>query len=83
MLDARAHENGAVPCRGMGETNEMTSTLLVDAPGGTPGGDEAVRSAIGIIDEALSTLLQRELVSADEVTDVLLDVRSVLLAATA
>lgn len=65
----------------MGETNDMTSTLLADGPVGANGDDEAVRSAIGIIDEALSTLLQRELVSADEVTDVLLDVRSVLVAA--
>lgn len=35
-------------------------------------------SAISVIDEALVRFLQRELVSANEVTDVLLDVRRLI-----
>ena len=35
-------------------------------------------AAISVIDEALVRLLQRELVSANEVTDVLLDVRRLI-----
>ncbi len=35
-------------------------------------------AAVELIDEALVRLLQRELVSANEVTDVLLDLRRVL-----
>lgn len=35
-------------------------------------------SAISVIDETLVRLLQRELVSANEVTDVLLDIRRLI-----
>lgn len=65
----------------MGETAAETSTLLVDGPDPSDG-TRAIEDALKIIDHALSTLLQRELVSADEVTDVLLDVRTVLSAPT-
>ena len=34
--------------------------------------------ALAVVDRALGTFLQRELVSSNEVTDVLLDIRSVL-----
>ena len=37
-----------------------------------------VAAAVAVIDESLVRLTQRELVSADEVTDVLLDVRRLL-----
>ena len=43
------------------------SGLTIDAP-----------AAIAVIDESLVRLTQRELVSANEVTDVLLDVRRLL-----
>ncbi len=39
---------------------------------------EVVQDAIGIIDGGLSTLQHREIVSAAEVTDLLLDLRSLL-----
>lgn len=39
---------------------------------------EIVQDAIGIIDGGLSTLQHREIVSAAEVTDLLLDLRSLL-----
>ena len=41
--------------------------------------DAVIASAIELVDEALGRMLQRELVSSNEVTDVLLDLRSVLI----
>jgi hypothetical protein len=43
--------------------------------------NEAITQALQIIDRSLGTLHQRELVSTAEVSDLLLDVRSVLAAA--
>jgi hypothetical protein len=63
----------------MGDTTDTTATLLVDAPE-ISSTDDLIHAAVAIIDEALLTLLQRELVSANEVTDVLLDLRTTLLA---
>ena len=40
--------------------------------------DAVLQEALGVIDEALARLSQRELVSATEVADVLLDVRTLL-----
>jgi hypothetical protein len=40
--------------------------------------NEAVTEALGVIDKALAQMLRRELVSSGEVTDVLLDVRTLL-----
>lgn len=40
--------------------------------------DVVIRDALGVIDEALAQMLQRELVSSGEVADLLLDVRSLL-----
>lgn len=37
-----------------------------------------ITKALALIDEGLSTLVDRQLVSASEVTDLLLDVRAVL-----
>ena len=37
-----------------------------------------IHEALTVIDKALSEMLQRELVSSDEVADLLLDVRSLL-----
>jgi hypothetical protein len=42
--------------------------------------DAVISEALAVIDKALGQLMQRELVSAGEVTDVLLDVRSLLTA---
>ena len=52
----------------MTETEDVTTDTSID---------EAVR----LIDNGLSDLLHRELVSSDEVSDLLLDVRTVLKAA--
>ena len=43
--------------------------------------NEAITQALQIIDRSLGTLHQRELVSTAEVSDLLLDMRSVLAAA--
>ena len=40
--------------------------------------DAVIQEALGVIDKALSQMMSRELVSSGEVTDVLLDVRSLL-----
>jgi hypothetical protein len=43
--------------------------------------DAAISDALRLIDKGLSDLLHRELVSTDEVSDLLLDVRTLLTAA--
>lgn len=45
--------------------------------------DAVIKEALTLIDTALAQLMQRELVSAGEVTDVLLDVRTLLTATPA
>ena len=42
--------------------------------------EAVIHEALTIIDKALSQMMQRELVSSGEVTDVLLDVRTLLTA---
>lgn len=57
-----------------------TAVLEADEQIG-PDAEMIVTAALAMIDEALATLLQRELISANEVTDVLLDLRTTLSAA--
>ena len=52
---------------------KMNDTLETDAP-------DAIAQALEIIDSSLRTVCRRELVSSSEVSDLLLDVRSVLAA---
>lgn len=40
--------------------------------------EAVISEAVGVIDKALGQMMSRELVSSGEVTDVLLDVRSLL-----
>lgn len=40
--------------------------------------DDVIAQALSIIDDALSMMVRRELVSASEVSDLLLDVRNLL-----
>jgi hypothetical protein len=40
--------------------------------------DAVINEALSVIDKALSQMMRRELVSSGEITDVLLDVRSLL-----
>jgi hypothetical protein len=53
----------------------ITSHEVVVAPREN---DAVIREALGVIDEALAQMVQRELVSSGEVADLLLDVRSLL-----
>jgi hypothetical protein len=45
--------------------------------------DAVIHEALGVIDQALAQMLQRELVSSGEVADLLLDVRTLLTASSA
>ena len=45
---------------------------------GTETTDAVIHEALSVIDKALSQMMSRELVSSGEITDVLLDVRSLL-----
>jgi hypothetical protein len=77
--DALTTADGAVPSRPDPEENEPTPLT-----GGamTEIRDDAVISeALSVIDKALADMLNRELVSTDEVADLLLDVRSLLVTA--
>lgn len=46
---------------------------------GTETTDAVIHEALSVIDKALSQMMSRELVSSGEITDVLLDVRSLLI----
>lgn len=61
--------------------DSASTAVLDDAEQVRPDVEMIVSAALGLIDEALATLLQRELISANEVTDVLLDLRTTLSAA--
>jgi hypothetical protein len=61
----------------------MTSTGTVDEPmelsmTETLEASQVIAEALAVIDRGLSEMLHRELVSTDEVADLLLDVRSLL-----
>jgi hypothetical protein len=73
-----------IPCRGMTDQQLTDTPIDVHAEAGAPRESEAViREALGVIDEALAQMLQRELVSTGEVADLLLDVRTLLTASNA
>ena len=54
----------------------MTQTRELDIQ--APEAAGALREALSVIDKALAQLAHRELVSSDEMSDLLLDVRSLL-----
>lgn len=54
----------------MTETSMSATTAAVN--------DAVISEAVSVIDKALSVMMSRELVSSNEVTDVLLDVRTLL-----
>lgn len=56
----------------------MTGTQVADPVNDNTVSDDVVAQALVIIDEALSQMVRRELVSAGEVSDLLLDVRNLL-----
>ena len=65
----------------------MTSTGTVDEPmelnmTETLEASQVIAEALAVIDRGLSEMQHRELVSTDEVSDLLLDVRSLLVGTT-
>ncbi len=59
----------------------MTETDdVITAPDPAPANEAVIEEAVRLIDSGLSDLLHRELVSTDEVSDLLLDVRMLLTA---
>lgn len=70
----------------MTETTHMTSATAVQDPEvvltDVRSQGDAIAEAISVIDKALAEMLRRELVSAGEVGDLLLDLRSLLTSAS-
>lgn len=70
----------------MTETTHMTSATAVQDPElvltDVRSQGDAIAEAITVIDKALAEMLRRELVSAGEVGDLLLDLRSLLTSAS-
>ena len=65
----------------------MTSTGVVNEPmeqsmTDTLEASQVIADALAVIDRGLAEMLHRELVSTDEVSDLLLDVRTLLVGAT-
>lgn len=61
----------------------MNGTILETTEDHDAGGiSAAVTEALAIVDKALAEMLRRELVSSGEVADLLLDLRSILTAAS-
>lgn len=61
----------------------MNGTILETTEGhDADGTTSAVAEALAIVDKALAEMLRRELVSSGEVADLLLDLRSILTAAS-
>lgn len=77
-----AHRRSARIAEKIGTVRGVTTQQLSDQPlsleGAAASRTEVVSEAIAIIDGALTQMFQRELVSSSEVTNLLLDVRSLL-----
>jgi hypothetical protein len=52
--------------------------MMTETPVAENTANETINEALAIIDRSLADLLNRELVSSDEVADLLLDVRTLL-----
>lgn len=66
--------------RQMDEGDAVNGTIAEVTDDQTTGG--AIADALVIVDKALAEMLRRELVSSGEVADLLLDLRSILTAAS-
>ena len=56
----------------------MTGTQVAEPLNDKISNDDVIAQALAIVDAALSQMVRRELVSASEVSDLLLDVRNLL-----
>lgn len=60
------------------EESMMTGTQVAEPLNDKISNDDVIAQALAIVDAALSQMVRRELVSASEVSDLLLDVRNLL-----
>ena len=77
-IDARATADFRVPSAVMTDHDAVTQTIEPDAEQAQR--EAVVAEAVTVIDEALTKMMQRELLSSVEVADILLDVRMLLTA---
>jgi hypothetical protein len=70
------HDSGAP--RGYGLIQGRTHDAQRSSTPMTETNDAVISEALSVIDKALAQMMRRELVSSGEVTDVLLDVRTLL-----
>ncbi|MDA2957930.1 MAG: hypothetical protein ACO39Y_04245 [Ilumatobacteraceae bacterium] len=56
----------------------MTGTQVAEPVNDKTSNEDVIAQAVAIVDAALSQMVRRELVSAGEVSDLLLDVRNLL-----
>ena len=56
----------------------MTGTQVAEPVNDKTSNEDVIAQAVAIVDSALSQMVRRELVSAGEVSDLLLDVRNLL-----
>ena len=75
--DARAKLDFRVPSRVMTD-HDTAATGTIDPAVEQAQREAVVSEAVSVIDEALTKMMQRELVSSGEVADLLLDVRMLL-----
>ena len=59
-------------------TDQDTVTQTIDPAAEQAQREAVVAEAVSVIDDALTSMMQRELVSSNEVADILLDVRMLL-----
>lgn len=62
----------------VGANRKTAKETTVTQTAGTETTEAVIHEALGVIDKALSQMMSRELVSSGEITDVLLDVRTLL-----
>jgi hypothetical protein len=75
--DARGKRDFRVPSRVMTD-HDTAATGTIDPAAEHPQREAVVAEAVSVIDEALTKMMQRELLSSGEVADILLDVRMLL-----
>jgi hypothetical protein len=77
QIDARATADFRVPSAVMTD-HDTAVTQTIDPVAEQAQRDAVVADAVTVIDEALTKMMQRELLSSVEVADILLDVRMLL-----
>jgi hypothetical protein len=80
LFNERRFDDGAATMPGTSAARDVRSwhTSLRRRSTVTETTDAVIHEALSVIDKALSQMMSRELVSSGEITDVLLDVRTLL-----